>query len=136
MHLKKVRLELGRVRGFPAGNPNHGYEFVAPLDEKGRLDIKAWPAVAQLCTMRHFAPGAEDVQGELICRNSGEWAFSYRLGDSDDEVIHQFARHELREGEYVSVTQPDGVNYPFKVVSVETLHVVPKGAAQPVASRR
>jgi hypothetical protein len=126
MRLKKIRLELARVTGSPGGNPNYGYEFVAPLDEKDRLDAEAWPEVAQLCTMRHFAPGAEDVHGELIHRGPGEWAFSYRPGDSDDEVIYRLAKHQLRAGEYVSVTEHDGVSRPFKIVSVDILHILPK----------
>jgi len=136
MHLKKIRLELARVAGSPGGNPNYGYEFVAPLDDKGRLDAEAWPEVGQLCTMRHFAPGAEDVHGELIYRSHGEWAFSYRPGDSDDEVIYRLAKHRLREGEYVSVTEHDGVSRPFKIVSIETLHIVPKRAKTSAAPRR
>jgi hypothetical protein len=133
MHLRRIRLELGRLAGSPGGNPNYGYEFVAPLDDEGRLDAEAWPEVGQLCTMRHFAPRAEDVHGELIYRGRGEWAFSYKPGDSDDEVIYRLAQHPLREGEYVSVTERDGVTRPFKVVSVETLHIVPKRTGTPTA---
>jgi hypothetical protein len=136
MHLKKIRLELARVAGSPGGNPNYGFEFVAPLDDKGRLDAEAWPEAAQLCTMRHFAPGAEDVHGELICRGHGEWAFSYTRGDADDEVIYRLAQHRLREGEYVSVTEHGGVSRPFKIVSIEALPVVPKRAEKPAAPRR
>jgi hypothetical protein len=63
MQLKKVRLELARAAGSPSGNPNDGYEFVAPLDDKAGLDAEVWPEAGQLCTMRRFAPGAEDVHG-------------------------------------------------------------------------
>ena len=126
MHLRKIRLELARVAGSPGGNPNYGYEFVAPVDGKDRLDAEAWPEVGQLCTMRHFAPGEEDVHGELIYRGHGEWAFSYKPGDSDDEVIYRLTKHRLREGEYMSVREHDGVSRPFKIALIETLHVVPK----------
>jgi hypothetical protein len=127
MQLKRIRLELARTLGSPEGNPNYGYEFVAPLDNEGRLDEDAWPDAGQLCTLRRFAPGLEDIHGELIYRGSGEWAFSYRQGDSDDEVIHHLREHQLRQGEYISVTEHDGVTRPFRVVRIETLHVVPKG---------
>ena len=126
MKLKKIRLELARTSGSPMGMPNYGYEFVAPLDEEGRLDTKAWPEARQLCTMRRFAPDAEDVHGELIHRGSGEWAFSYRPGAADDEVIYRLTDHRLCEGEYVSLTE-DGVSRPFRVVSIEALHFTPKG---------
>jgi hypothetical protein len=31
--LKRIRLELARSKEFPMGSANHGYEFVAPLDD-------------------------------------------------------------------------------------------------------
>jgi hypothetical protein len=126
MQLHRIRLELAKTADCPEGNPNYGYEFVAPLDHEGRLDTEAWLEAAQLCTLRHFLPGAEDVHGELIYRGKGEWAFSYRPGDADDEVIYHLREHRLREGEYVSVTEQDGVVRPFRVVLTEPLHIVPK----------
>jgi hypothetical protein len=136
MQLRRIRLELGRLAGSPGGNPNYGYEFVAPLDAEGRLDAEAWPEVEQLCTMRHFAPRVDDVHGELIYRGHGEWAFSYIPGDSDDEVIYRLDKHRLCEGEYVSITERDGVTRPFKVVSVEPLHIAPKRSRKSAAPRR
>ena len=38
MSLKRIRLELARTPDFPNGSGQHGYEFVAPLDDKGHLD--------------------------------------------------------------------------------------------------
>jgi hypothetical protein len=37
---------------------------VAALDDKSRLDAEVCPEAGQLCTMRRFAPGTEDVHGE------------------------------------------------------------------------
>ena len=37
MSMKNVRLELGRTPRWPEGNPDCGYEFVAPLDETGHI---------------------------------------------------------------------------------------------------
>jgi hypothetical protein len=51
-------------------------------------------------------------------------------------VIYRLAKHRLREGEYVSVTEHDGVSRPFKIVSIETLHIVPKRAKTSAAPRR
>ena len=34
--LKRIRLELARSKEFPVGSANHGYEFVAPLDNNGQ----------------------------------------------------------------------------------------------------
>jgi hypothetical protein len=134
MQLKRIRLELSRSSGSPQGNPNFGYEFIAPLDGEGRLDTAAWPEAAQLCTFRHFQPGLEDVQGELIHRGGGAWAFSYKLGDSDDELIYRLGQHRLRPGEYVSIAGQDGVSRTYRVAAVEELHIHPKRARPQAAS--
>lgn len=126
MSLKKIRLELARTKDFPEGSARHGYEFVAPLDAKGHLDAKEWKRVAAACTVRRFWGEAADEHGILVHRPDGKWAFSYEEGDTDDEPIFRFDRHSFVSGEYVSVTEHDGVTRPFRVVAVET----------PVALRR
>ena len=40
MALKRIRLELARTPESPEGNSSCGYEFTAPLDNKGKLDPK------------------------------------------------------------------------------------------------
>ncbi len=42
MTLNKIRLELARTKETPAGDPNCGYEFIAPLDSAGHFDEDAW----------------------------------------------------------------------------------------------
>jgi hypothetical protein len=44
--------------------------------------------------------------------------FSYEIGEQDDEPIFRFDRHAFVEGEYVSITEHDGVTRPFRVASV------------------
>src|SRR5665811_2114752 len=39
---KRIRLNLARSKEFPQGSERHGYEFVAPLDDKGHIDVKLW----------------------------------------------------------------------------------------------
>ena len=120
MPLKKIRLELARTKDFPEGSAGHGYEFVAPLDAKGQLDGKAWKEFKQACTVRRFW-GDGDEHGTLIHRPDGKWVFSYEAGDdADDEPIFRFDRHAFVKGEYVSVTEHDGVTRPFRVAAVET----------------
>lgn len=120
MPLKRIRLELARTKDFPEGSAGHGYEFVAPLDPKGQLDGKAWKEFKQACTVRRFW-GEESEHGTLIHRPDGKWVFSYEAGDdADDEPIFRFDRHAFVKGEYVSVTEHDGVTRPFRVAAVET----------------
>ena len=38
---KRIRLNLARSKEFPQGSSQHGYEFVAPLDADGHIDVEA-----------------------------------------------------------------------------------------------
>ena len=118
MALKRIRLELARTPEFPEGSAAHGYEFVAPLDAKGHLDSREWPEAKGACTVRRFWARDADEHGTLIHRRDGNWAFSYEPGDDDDEPIFRFDRHLFVEGEYVTVTEHDGVARPFRVARV------------------
>lgn len=120
MTLKIIRLELARTAEFPNGSPAHGYEFTAPLDASGQLDIERWKDVKDACSVRRFWAGEEDEHGVLLCTKGGRWVFSYAPGVDDDEPIFRFASHGFREGEYVSITEHDGVMRPFRVASVRT----------------
>ena len=44
--LKSIRLQLARSKQHPSGSPNHGYQFVAPLDAEGHIDPEAWKPIA------------------------------------------------------------------------------------------
>jgi hypothetical protein len=118
MSLKRIRLELARTPEFPDGSRFHGYEFIAPLDAKGHLDSSAWPKAKAACTVRRFWGQAPDEHGTLIHRKNGSWAFSYEPGDDDDEPIFRFDRHVFVTGEYVTVTEHDGVARPFRVAEI------------------
>lgn len=118
MSLKRIRLELARTPEYPEGSNLHGYEFVAPLDAGGHLVGADWPKAKNACTVRRFWAGDGDEHGMLIHRRDGKWAFSYAAGDDDDEPIFRFDKHVFLQGEYVSVTEHDGVTRPFKVVDV------------------
>ncbi len=117
MSLQRVRLELARTREFPDGSAAHGYEFVAPLDAKGHLDTAGWATSKAACTVRRFWQGEPDEHGTLI-HGRGGWAFSYAPGEEDDEPIFKFDRHNFIAGEYVTVTEHDGVARPFRIVHV------------------
>jgi len=119
MALKRIRLELARTPEFPEGSPHHGYEFTAPLDAEGQIDLEAWKRERTACTVRRFWDGDDDTLGQLVRTRGGRWAFSYEPGEADDEPIFRFDRHAFRQGEYVSVTEHDGITRPFKVVLVE-----------------
>ena len=119
MSLMRIRLELARTKEYPNGSASHGYELVAPLDKTGNLDPKAWKALHQACTVQRFWGDSEVERGLLAHRRDGKWVFSYQPGDDDDEPVFRLDRHRFAEGEYVSVTEHDGVTRPFRITSVQ-----------------
>ncbi len=117
MTLRTIRLELARGPGHPEGDPSHGYELRAPVDADGRFDVETWRAHRKDCTVRHFKPGLDDQHGNLI--HAGRvWAFSYRPGEDDDEPIYRLGEHLMKPGEYLSITEDDGVQRTFRVAFV------------------
>lgn len=119
MSLKRIRLELARTTDFPTGSRQHGYELTAPLNPKGQLDPAGWAIDRNACTVRRFWDKSEDEHGLLIHRRDGKWAFSYKPGEDDDEPIFRLDKHSFVAGEYVTVTEHDGVARPFRVAEVK-----------------
>jgi hypothetical protein len=120
--LKTIRLELARNPGHPEGDLGHGYIFRAPLDHNGRFDRFSWAANKELCAVKRLEQGEDVEDGLLVLNRSGQWVFSYRPGTEDDETLFRLADHRFREGEYVSVTEHDGVQRTFRVASVADWH--------------
>lgn len=120
MPLQKIRLELARCPDFPNGSSLHGYEFIAPLDREARFDADEWKANQALCHVRRFWLGQADETGLLVHGKGRHWAFSYDPNqEADDEPIFRFDRHEFRVGDYVSITEHDGVQRPFRIAAIE-----------------
>ncbi len=121
MTMKRIRLELARNKDYPDGSADHGYEFRAPLAPDGHIDLDGWDGAAQLCTVHHFWGTELDERGQLVRMPDGRWAFSYVPGEEDDEPIFRFDSHVFAVGEYVTITEHDGEDRVFKVVSVDDL---------------
>ena len=119
MTLKRIRLELARTPDFPQGSASHGYAFVAPLTDDGHLDTDGWKERHALCTVRRFWPGTADEHGHLVHHRGHHWAFHYDDAALDDEEsIFRFDRHRFVQGEYVSITEHDGMQRTFRVALV------------------
>ena len=119
--LKKIVLHLARTKEFPDGSVAHGYDFNAPLDDAGQFDIEAWEKHKDDCTVHRFWGNEGEERGHLIRTRGGRWAFSYAPGPDDDEPIFKFLEHTLKEGEYISITEHDGVTRPFRITSIRPL---------------
>jgi hypothetical protein len=113
-----IRLELGRTPAFPQGSASRAYLLRLPLSDADLIDAKAVAQNPAMATVRRFWPNEADQRGYVV-RSSKGWAFSYALGEDDDENLFHLESHPLRPGNYVTVTEPDGERYPFRVVSAQ-----------------
>lgn len=126
--LKTIVLELARNPGAPEGDSGHRYVFRAPVDAEGFLDRSAWDAARTFCTVKKFEHGEESESGLLILTRKDRWVFSYRPGDEDDEAVFRLDDRRFLPGDYLSVTEHDGVQRTFKVAAVTDWQ--PGGVAQ------
>jgi hypothetical protein len=117
MTLTRIRLELGRMEGFPEGSAVHGYEFVAPLTADGHIDATHWPEQKDKCWVRRFWGLDPEERGFLKRHGQHGWYFDYRKRQNeDDEPFFKLDRHQMVKDAYVSITEHDGVQRPFKIV--------------------
>ena len=121
--LRRVRLELARDHEFPNGSSERGYDFIAPLDRKGHVELAAWKDLKDRCRVRRFWPGEAEEMGHVMHKRGNVWAFHYDIhGDpTHDEAGFRFDSHAFIPGEYVSIKEQDGVLRAFRVVSVRDL---------------
>jgi hypothetical protein len=124
LHL--VTLNLARTHDFPDGSSRHGYEIVAPLDAKGRLNADEWRAKREKCRAKRFWQGEPDRHGSLVHRAGGmggsTWLIDYNAETSDDdEPGFRLQSHSFIPDEYVSFREEDGTYHTFKVVSVRSV---------------
>ncbi|GAK46815.1 conserved protein [Tepidicaulis marinus] len=119
MTLYRVRMHAARSEEFPEGSKAHGYDFVVPLDKQMRLDPDAWKNHSRDCRVHRFWSGEEDQRGLLRHIGRG-WVFDYDEEETDDnEPFFKLDRHEIKEGEYLSVKEQDGETRTFQIVSVQ-----------------
>ena len=87
--LKSIRLQLARSKQHPSGSPNHGYQFVAPLDAEGHIDPETWKTHRDQCRVRRFWQGEDDQIGHLVHKPGGaehaRWMFDYDPNRDDDD---------------------------------------------------
>ena len=84
-------------------------------------DAAAWKAVKDRCTVERIVKNVAEEKGHLVHVGQG-WHFDYKGGTrDDDEPLYKLDRHVLKVGEYVSVTEHDGVLRTFRVVSASAL---------------
>ena len=121
--LRRVRLELARDHEFPNGSHERGYDFIAPLDRKGHIELAAWKDLRDRCRVRRFCAHEAEEMGHVVHKRGNVWAFHYDIhGDeSHDEAGFRFDSHAFVPGEYVSIKEQDGSLRTFRVASVREL---------------
>jgi hypothetical protein len=123
--LNRIRLELARTPDFPTGSSWHGYEFIAPLTVDGHVDAKGWSKVKELCHVTRFWGDDTEERGQFVHSGQG-WCFVYPEQSQDStERFFKLDRHRFTPGGYVTVTERDGSQLPFRVVAM-TPAVMPK----------
>lgn len=121
-NFRHIRLALAREPGHPEGEAGYGYDIVAPLSEDGLIDAATFKEHRDVCRVRKFRPGAEDVIGKLVHGPGGRWAFDYDDASTrDDESGYRFGAEHFRQGEYVSIRDDEGEMHTFQVMLVETV---------------
>lgn len=116
---RRIRLELAREPGHPAGSARDGYEFVAPLLLDGRIDATSWREHRDHCRVRRFSGDGTQRLGRLARKPGGQWYFDYELGsDADDEPGFRFSEERFVPGEYVSIRNEDDKLHTYRIVAV------------------
>jgi hypothetical protein len=116
--LNRIRLELAEPSAFPAGSAWHGYEFLAPLTGDGRVDHNTWNRFKDICRVTRFWADAPEERGQFVHIGSS-WGFKYSNGrDIECEALFKLDRHRFTPGGYVTVTELDGEQRPFRVVAM------------------
>ncbi len=124
MSLSKIHMELARSPEFPNGSALHGFEFVAPINSDGFIDVESWREQKENCRVVRFWGTQEHELGHLVRKPGGSWAFHYDIhGDEDDDDTgYRFGAHPLRAGEYLSIKDHDDDEmHTFKVMSVQPI---------------
>jgi hypothetical protein len=118
-NLRLIRLRLAREKGHPEGDPQHGYDILAPLSEDGRIDAAACHDHHGVTRVRRFRPAEEDAIGRLVHGPGGAWLIAYE----GQPVAHiergfHFRDERFTPGEYVSIREDDGQMHTFRVWEV------------------
>lgn len=117
---KIIRLELARTSQFPEGSPSRAFILRLPLNSKGLIDADEVARNPAMATVKRFWPNEPDQQGYVV-RSGAAWAFSYAIGEGDDEKLFHLEAHPLQQGDYLTLTEPSGEQLPFRVTRINAI---------------
>ena len=105
-----IRLELAREALHPEGDPDAGYDILAPLTAERRLDAAVWREAPGKCRVRRFSHGATLAFGLLRHAAPDRWFLDFEPGEADDAHGFRLADERLETGEYVSLSTDDQIH--------------------------
>lgn len=117
-----VTLALAAGPGFPEGSPEHRYEIELALDAGGRPDAAAWAADPEPWRARRIRPDAAPLHGDVQHDPDHGWSIRFfeAAADGPDAPESRFdcGPDPVRPGEHVTVTEPDGTAFDYRVVGI------------------
>jgi len=129
MKWKVIRLELASSREFPRGSAGRSYLIRLPLTEAGAIDTATLKSQPSRATVRRYWPNEADMLGYLEHTPLG-YAIRYeinggtKLSCSSEASRHsdmrpfQFGADEIKVGEQIILTEPDGRQLRFRIASL------------------
>lgn len=118
-----IVLSPGGGAGLPEGSPEHRYEIAMELDGNGQPDTPAWAEAPAPWPARRFWPGDGLMQGEALWDEDTGWHLRFYSRDDNpvDAPIQSVLRNNgpYRPGEFMTITEPDGAEYSWRIVGVE-----------------
>lgn len=117
-----VTLVMANGPGFPLGSAEHRYALSVALTPGGLLDPRAWLADPAPWPLTRYWPGEAPSGGDVHWDEDTGWFLRVFPAGSElsDTPLHALIRNpgQLRPGEYVTIREPDGSEYGWRVVSV------------------
>ncbi len=120
--MRTVSLVLASGPGFPLGSAEHRYEVTLELDPASRLNAELWYADPQVWPALRCWPHEPPRQGTVQYDQESGWSlhFGSRPEVPQDPSLHCPIRTTpfMRPGEYLTIQEPDGVEYGYRIVQV------------------
>lgn len=121
--ISHIILRLARTKDFPEGSSRRGYDIRAILDAAGHLDDDIWRHHRTAFSVQRFWDDEPVRHGMLVHRPGGAggatWTVHYAGPHEEDEDGFRLGEHVLRQNEFVSIRDDEGVMQTFRVTTVK-----------------
>ena len=116
-----VTLVMANGPGFPLGSADHRIEMSVGLTPGGLLDQAGWLADPNPWPVTRIWPGEAPRSGDVYWDAESGWSLRFfpANGEAVDTPPQALIRNagQLRPGEYVTIWEPQGTEYAWRVVS-------------------